>query len=417
MVKIIPLGGYGEIGRNCTYIEEGSDGLLLDLGLHVDRFSKNALPEMSLKALRSIGAIPNITDVKKKVKALFISHAHLDHLGALQFYKHLPFPVYGTPFSLAVIRQYNKKLNLKPVSFERNIKVGNIQVKFIHVTHSTIQSALILVKTKTARILYANDFRLDDAPTLGEPPDYEGIVAAKPDILILNSLNNEVMTTNPTEQSVARDMCSLLRKITKQKGLVVVTTFASHISRIKTIIDCAKRSGRTITLLGNSLHKYVKAAEEIGIDFEDVRVLKRPKKIENFLASLVDPSQHVLLVTGHQAEPSAVLSRMVRKGLYNFKKGDEVIFSCRVIPTPENEENRRALEALLEERNTNVTKEIHTSGHATRPDREKLLTLAQPKLVLPTHGTPELNNSVKLLAEQHGAQARILENGDVFVWP
>jgi ribonuclease J len=208
-------------------------------------------------------------------------------------------------------------------------------------------------------------------------------------------------------ESVAREMLKdVLLGTDNKDNLIIVTTFSSHIARLKSIIEFGQKLNRKIIFLGRSLAKYVKAAENIGIvDFsKDVEIVKYGRQIERMLKKVdKDREKYLLIVTGHQGEPKSVLYK-IAKGEFEFDlyPEDSVVFSCRTIPTPTNIENRDALENELKQTGVRIFKDIHQSGHAAREDLRDFINLVKPKNIIPAHGTKEMRDALAELCTEMG---------------
>ena len=365
-IEICSVGGYNEVGKNCTAIKVDDEVFILDMGIHLEPYIKFTEDEdilnINSNELVKVGAIPNLSVIKKwikKTKAIIPTHAHLDHVGAIPYLGNsFRAPIFCTPYTTAVIRAIlrNEKIQLKNPIKTLNINSSyqvtkDIKIEFINITHSTPQTVMVAMHTKHGIILYANDFKFDRYPTLGKKPDFKrleelgekGVLA-----LICDSTYAADDKKMPSE-SVAKEMLrDVLLGTVSKNNIIVVTTFSSHLARLKSIIEFGKKLHRKIVFLGRSLDKYVKAGEEIGIiNFsKDVEIVKYGKHIKKRLKQIEkDRKKYMLVVTGHQGEPKATLSKMAQ-GIFKFRfqPEDHIIFSCKTIPTPTNIHNREVLE-------------------------------------------------------------------------
>jgi ribonuclease J len=409
MIEICTVGGFSEVGKNMTAIKVDDEVIICDMGFFLPEIIRLQEEEvvrdkLSKKDLIKYGAIPNDEIIKKwknKVKAIVVTHCHLDHIGAIPHMgAQYNAPVIGTPYSIEVLKEIYKSEKIKPknqlkvLNSNAKIKISNkITIEFVNMTHSTPQTVMIAIHTPDGAIIYANDFKFDNHPVLGKKPNYkrleeigkDGVIA-----LIADSLYADANMKTPSEK-VARELLKDVLLGTNNKDhLVIVTTFASQIARLKSIIEFGKKMNRKIIFLGRSLHKYVTAAENINIvnfskDVELVgfasQVRKKLKEIEK------NPSKYLVVCTGNQGEPRAVLTRLALSELpFHFKPGDHVVFSCRVIPAPINIANRTMLEEKLKARGVRIFRDIHSSGHAAREDLRDLIHLVKPKHLFPAHG-------------------------------
>lgn len=425
-IEICTIGGFSEVGKNSTAIKIDHEVVILDMGLHMENYIRYTEDEdisaLSYEELLKVNAVPDyslIEDWKNKVVAIVPSHGHLDHIGAIPFSAEM-FPqaaVVCTPYTAEVLKSIfkdeglkipNKLISLNPNS---SYKISDkLTIELVHVTHSIPQASLIVVHTPYGKIIYANDYKFDRQPTLGQKPNFtrlKEIGDEKPLLLIVESLYADEHKKTPSE-SVAKQMLKdVMLGVHAEEKAMIVTTFSSHLARLKSIIELGKRINRKIVFLGRSLSKYVTAGQMINlINFEDEVVLVKHKAQVGKV--LRDISKHgkekyLLVVTGHQGEPKAVLSRMAREDLkFKFSQGDMVIFSCSVIPAELNKENRGTLERQLKEKGVRIFKDIHVSGHAAREDHRDLLELLRPKNIIPSHAGAERAEHIISLAEEMG---------------
>ena len=427
MIEIRAIGGYNCIGKNMTAIKVDDDVVILDMGLHLDNYIRYTEQEeediikISTADLLRAGAIPDdsvIHDWRHKVKAIIPTHAHLDHVGALIFLAHkYDAPILCTPFTKEVIKAIASDEEIKIKNHIKTLNVNSIyhisddlKVEFINMTHSTPQTVMVALHTKEGVILYANDFKFDNHPTIGKKPDYaklkhlgdKGVLA-----LICDSTGAKRDIKTPSEM-VAKEMLKdvMLGTGNKDKA-VIVTTFASHLARLKSIVEFGKKMNRKIVFLGRSLAKYVKAGENVGlINFsKDVEIVSFGSKIKKKLRHIEKSgrSSYLLVVTGHQGEPKATLSKMVDNQMpFKFFPEDHVIFSCTVIPSKINIENRERIEMKLKSHHVRIFKDIHASGHASREDLRDLINLVRPKHIIPAHGEEDMKKALAELAIEKG---------------
>jgi ribonuclease J len=441
MIEIIAVGGHSEIGRNCTAIVVDGEAILLDMGLHMENYINYTEDEDMKKfingeSLIKHNAVPNLNKIKNilpDVKALLVTHAHLDHIGAIPFLadRFSQAPVYGTPYSIEVLnailedekRHIDNSLIRKNVNSKFRVS-NNFEIEFINMTHSVPQTVMILIKTKYGDVLYSNDFKFDNNPTLGRKPNYKALkkIGASGNLkaLIVDSLYADDMRKTPSE-AIAKEMLKdVLLGTNSENKSVIVTTFSSHIARLKSIISLGKKMNRKIVLMGRSLTKYVKAAENIGlVDFsKDCKVVTYGSQIRKFFKKASHPEKYLFVVTGHQGEPNAVLGKLVNKKWLKFKQGDHVVFSSSIIPVEQNFINREALETELIKHKVRIFKDVHVSGHAGREDLRDLLDLVKPKFVIPAHGTKKKSLAMEELSLETGfnkEKIRILKNGQKII--
>jgi len=425
MIKIHTIGGYSEVGKNMTAIQIDDDYVLIDCGLFlppVVEIEEKERPYTTQK-LRAVGAIPNdlvLDDVKDKVIAILAGHAHLDHIGALPYLAdRYNADILATPFTLEVLRALYRDSNipiknkLKEVTPNSSCyihgKKTDYKVEFINITHSTLQVALIALHTPKGVILYANDFKFDNFPILGKKPNYErfrelaeeGVLA-----LIVDSLYADQDGKTPSEKIARNLLEDVLLTTENQNACIIVTTFSSHIARLKSIVDYGQQLGRKIVFIGRSLHKYVSAAARVNLApfVNDVKMLSYRHEIVKTLKLIEkNRSKYLIVCTGHQGEPGSVLDRLSRGELpFAFEKRDHVIFSSRVIPTPINVANKERVEKRLKEKGVRIFSDVHVSGHAYREDLRDLITMLKPKHIIPAHGEMSKLTALTELATEEG---------------
>ncbi|HLD42889.1 MAG TPA: RNase J family beta-CASP ribonuclease [Candidatus Nanoarchaeia archaeon] len=428
-VEIITVGGYDVVGRNCTAIKIDDDVIVFDIGIHLESYIQltedEDIKKFEVEDLIKVKAIPDLSVIehwKDKIRAIIPSHAHLDHVGAIPFlagrYK---APIICTPFTAAVLRAIIRdekipfKNRIKTVNTGSSIKITkDITAEFITVTHSTPQTAMVALHTKHGIIVYANDFKFDMSPTLGKTPDLKrlrqlgqkGVYA-----LVVESTYADDDRKMPSE-SVAKEMLrDAILDDEKEVQAILVTTFSSHIARLKSIIELGKKLGRKVIFLGRSLAKYVNAAEEVGIVHfsKEIEIVKYGNNIRKRLNELQPrKKKYLIVVTGHQGEPKATLAKIARD-VFKFRLDhrDKVIFSCNVIPTPTNEKNREHLERDLKHRRIRIFKGIHVSGHAARQDLQDLLEMLKPEHIIPSHGEEKMRKSLAGLCKEMGWKKNI----------
>ncbi len=435
MIEFMPVGGYSEFGRNMTAIKIDDEVVVIDMGLHMSNYI--ALHEahiskvLSTTLLQRHDAIPDfqlISHWAKKVKAIIPTHAHLDHIGAIPFIsKKFNADIICSPFTGEVLRAIlkddrrtipNKIRTLSPNSTYQISK--NIELQFISITHSTPEAVLVVIKTKYGNIVYSNDFKLDMTPTLGKAPDLKKIGDIGNVIAyIADCTNAKKEGTAPSESDAKEQLGDILHHNDFSQNGIIVTTFSSHIARLKAIVEYGRQLNRKVVFLGRSLSKYVEAAKSVGLyDFADVEIIRfKPNIMKKLNQISKNRSQYLTVVTGHQGEPQSVLSRMVDGGLkYHFKKDDVIIFSCRIIPNEINYAAREILENKLLDKKQNMYTDVHASGHGSKNDLTKMINLLKPKYFIPSHGESDSLIAFKDLVVELGYSedsVKIVKNGDL----
>jgi len=412
-MKIYTVGGFSEVGKNMTVVETKDDAFIFDMGLFlppiVELEEQERNKKYTEKRLRNLGAIPQdiILDklnIRNKVRAIFLGHAHLDHIGAIPYIaSRYNAEVIGTPFTIEVL---NSILRDEDIRIRNNIKMiqpnssytingrnKKFTVDFINITHSTPQTSMIALHTSEGIVLYANDFKFDNSPGLGKKPNYEKLreVAKKGvKVLIVDSLYSGNEQKTPSEK-IARGLLEDVMLTTDNENAgIIITTFSSHIARLKSIVDFGKQLKRRIIFAGRSLNKYVSAARKVKICpfYNDISLLSYRNQVQSALKKInKNRDQYLLVCTGHQGEPGSILDRLSRNELpFSFKNQDHAIFSSSVIPTPINVSNRNQLEKRLKKRGVRIFGNVHVSGHASREDLRDFINMINPEHIIPAHG-------------------------------
>ncbi len=432
-MEIHTIGGFNEVGKNMTAVKTGEDVVIFDAGVYLPAIIELQEEEMqqasySEKKLRSIGALPDDTLLDKfglrdKVRAILLGHAHLDHIGAIPYISYrYNAPVVGTPFTTAVLKKIieNEKTKIPNQikiaqpnsSFVVRGKNRNYEAEFINITHSTIQTSMIALHTPEGIVLYANDFKLDNNPILGLPPNYNALKKiAKQGVkaLVVDSLYSGDERKTPSEK-IARAMVEeVLLTIKNENSAIFVATFSSHIARLKSIVDFAKKLNRKVYFIGRSLNKYVSSAIEVNMcPFKkDIYIGSYKKQVASILKKVSRERERSLVVcTGHQGEPGSILDRLARKELpFDFRPNDNIIFSSKTIPTPVNKANKEQLDKRLKKSGVRVFDNVHVSGHAGREDLRDLISILNPENIIPAHGSTNQLTPMIELAREMGYRA------------
>jgi len=411
----IPLGGLGEFGMNMLALRSGDDIIVIDAGL--------MFPEQELLGVDIV--IPDITYLKQNkrmVRAIVLTHAHEDHIGAIPYIlRDLNVPIYGTTFTLAILR---KKLEehalldeakLIEVAPGQTTALGPFEIEYLHVTHSTIDCVALAVRTPVGVIIHTGDFKIDPTPVDGKPFDMhafarygqEGVLA-----LFSDSTNVERPGFTPSERAVCVRLEELFRAAPQK---VIVSCFSSSIHRIQQVIDIARQVGKKIGIVGRSMVDNIEIAHGLDkLHIPDGSVV-RPQDLRGY-----DPKRLVVLASGTQAEPLSALSRIAvdNHRLISIGENDTVILSARLIPG-----NEKAIFRMIDHlfrRRVLVYYEggrsapIHVSGHASQEEMKILLQLVKPKYFIPLHGEYRQLFRHAALAEQLGAvsgQVLLVESG------
>ncbi len=442
-IEIIGVGGYSEVGKNMTVVKYGDEAVILDMGFHlpslVDFEEKGGnRKHLTTKGLQKLGAIPDdsiLSSIKDNIKAIIPSHCHLDHIGAIPYLeREYNADIIATPYTAEVLNILAKdedlklKNNLVVKKAGSRVQVSkNIEVELINMTHSTLDAATIIVHTPDGKVVYTNDFKFDNKPIMGGKPDYKRLrkLGEEGDVrvLIQDALYAGKYMKTPSE-SVAREMLKDVMLGADNEGhSLIVTSFASHIARLKSAVEFGRKLDRKVVFLGRSLAKYVKAADNLGyVPFlQDVEIVTYARQVERKLQQIEKNRDKYLIVsTGNQAEPGAILTRIGNGKLpFKFMHDDHVIFSCKTIPVEPNITNRERLEKQLNKKGVRIFKDIHVSGHGAREDIRDMIDMIKPEKIIPGHGGKEqvepLQDLTELMGYKTGKDLIFLRDGKSLV--
>ncbi len=401
-VRIIPLGGMGEVGKNMTVYEYGNDIIIVDVGV--------GFPEEEMFGVDLV--IPDITylhDKLSRIRGIFITHGHEDHIGSLPYLLDElgnP-PIYGTPLTLGLIgvklreRRLLDKAILIPIGPDEAIEAGAFTIEPFRVCHSIPDAVGFGITTPAGLIVHTGDYKFDMTPVDGRPTDF-GKIAAFGNRGVLALVTDCVHVETPGFTASERVLEDAFDRIFAQTdGRIIVATFASLISRIQQVVDVAQRYGRKVCPIGRSMENNVEMA--LGMDYlhDPHRVLVDVKR-----ASELPPNRVAYVVTGSQGEPMAALSRMAGGDHRQLKimSGDTVIISATPIPGNETSVGRiiNNLFQLGADVIYSALTTVHVSGHASREELKLMLNLTRPKYVMPLHGEQRHLILYKRLAESMG---------------
>ncbi len=443
-MEICTVGGFEEVGKNMTAVKVGEDVFLFDCGFYlpgvIELQEENKIG-YTKRGLRRVGGIPDDRKLDElgwtnKVKALFLSHAHLDHVAGVPFLidRYPNAVIYGTPFTIRVLESLVEDAKIimpnkvKVVKSNSTHKIpgvpDEIKVEFVHTTHSTIDCTFVTLHTPEGSVFYALDYKFDDTPTLGSPPNYSRLKEIGENnvkLAIINTLYAGKEESNLSEKDADNMLKEAFGKVKDKKSAFFVTTFSSHIERLTNIVKHAKDTGREIVFLGRSMAKYVDCAIKAGnCPFKNqIKIMKYRRQINSFLKKVEsDRGKYLIVCTGHQGEENSILDR-VSKGEtpFRFRRGDNLIFSSSVIPTEVNIEARKQLDQKLEKIGVNLQKNVHVHGHGSKESKKKLINLVKPKIIIPSHGTREQEEDLICVAEEMGYKlgetSHLVKNGQV----
>lgn len=413
-LRVIPLGGLGEVGKNMTVIEYDGQMFVIDAGI--------MFPDENMYGVDVI--IPDfeyIRQNKNRIKAMFVTHGHEDHIGGIPYFmKEFPeVPIYASKLTAGMIinKLKHHKVDRSVVhtieSPEKVYKYGPVTISFFGTIHSIPDSLGIVIETPLGNVVHTGDFKIDYNPVDGNFIDFQrmGEICKKGvKVLLSDSTNAEKEGVSISEAAVAKKLKIEMMQAT---GRTVVATFASSLHRVKSIVEIAEQLGKKIIVTGNSMEKNIKLAIQLGFieaSPETIISVKSEKKYSK--------EELVILATGAQGETQAALNRLANDGNPNIKleEGDTVIFSSGVIPG--NEKQVGILINRLLKRNIKVVQksDIHTSGHGYQEEQKLLLSLLKPEYFIPCHGEYRMLVKHKEIATQVGVKPEnvfVCENGDV----
>ena len=412
-LRIIPLGGLGEIGMNLMVYEYEGAAIAVDCGM--------MFPDAATLGVDVI--VPDMTylfEQPAKLRAVFLTHGHEDHIGAVPFLvERLNVPVYGMPLALGFVRDKLEELAIDEIELRAlmprdAVEAGPFRVEAIQVTHSIVDAVGLAIRTPAGTIIHTGDFKIDHTPVDGRTTDIatfarygeEGVLA-----LLSDSTNALVPGHCPSERTVGGALADLFART---RGRIVVTTFASHIHRVQQVLDLAVRHRRKVFLVGRSLVDNIETADRLGY----VRFPREARPGAN--ARPEDFAEHevVIMSTGTQGEPASALSRMAvgEHKQIEIVRGDTVVISARTIPG-----NERAVAHLIDNlyrRGAEVLSwdnaDVHVSGHACQEELKLMLNLTRPKFFIPIHGTlRHLVHHAKLAQSVGVPHGMVITNGQV----
>jgi len=417
-LKIIPLGGQEEVGRNMTVFEYDKDIIILDMGLQ--------FPEEDMPGIDYI--VPNVSYLKgkeKNIRGVIFSHGHLDHIGAAPILlKKLGYPpIIGRDLTLALIKkkveEYAKQdisllKTMRIGSYSEKIKLGNFKVGFFEVEHSIMDSTGVTLETASGTVIHPGDWTMDKDGSEGKAITYEQLSKLpEPRILMLESIG--AVSTSTHKVSTKEMYANLERILSEATGRVIVGTFSSQIKRIGHILEYAEKIGKKVALDGYSMKMNVEIAKELGYIKAHKSTLIPVSEINNFPENKV-----ILICTGAQGEGNAVLSRIITDNhkYVRIKKNDTVIFSSSIVPG--NERTVQRLKDNLYRKSDNVIHsdimDVHTSGHCNQEDIRDMLRQVKPQIFVPVYANHFFLKESRNLAIKAGFTRDnifILDNGNI----
>ncbi|MEE6210499.1 RNase J family beta-CASP ribonuclease [Salarchaeum sp. III] len=441
-IEIATIGGYEEVGRQMTAVRAGDDIVIFDMGLNLSQVlihDNVETEQMHSLDLIDMGAIPDdrvMSELEGDVQAIVPTHGHLDHIGAISKLAHrYNAPIVASPFTLELVRdeiegeqKFGVENDLVEMEAGETMPIGErCELEFVHVTHSIIDAINPVLHTPEGAVVYGLDKRLDHDPVLEDPIDMkrfreigregEGVLA-----YIEDTTNAGRKGRTPSESVAQRELQDTIHSMEDYDGGIIATTFSSHVSRVSSLIEFAQEIGREPILLGRSMERYSGTAERMGrVNFPDnLGMFGHRKSVDRAFKRIMNEGKENFLpiVTGHQGEPRAMLTRMGRgETPYDIENGDKVIFSASVIPEPTNEGQRYQSEQLLRMQGARIYDEIHVSGHLREEGHYEMLNALQPQHVIPAHQNLEHFGKYAKLAKGEGYKLgrdlHLSDNGNI----
>jgi ribonuclease J len=410
----VPLGGSNEIGMNLNLYTIHGKWLMIDCGIG---FASDYLPGVEI-------VVPDISFImehKENLLGLVITHAHEDHLGAVPYlWRDLECPIYATPFTSAFLNHKLSEMGpgRKPKIIEIKpggaCEIGPFSLELVDLTHSIPEMQAVAVTTSAGVVMHTGDWKFDETPLVGPVSNYEQLTKygdGKVLAMVCDSTNVFVEGESGSEGEVRKHLVELISQCPQR---VVVTTFASNLARLTSIIFAAKEAGREVALAGRSLWRIVEAAKESGYLPGAMEFVKEAEMMNL-------PRQDVLLIcTGCQGEPRAALTRIARGEHQNIRltPGDTVIYSSRKIPGNETKINW-VMNRLVEKKIEVITEKdyfIHVSGHPARGELTRMYEMVRPQIAVPTHGEPRHLHEHAKLAKSLGVEETVEASNGAVVW-
>ena len=385
LLRVIPLGGLGEIGLNCLVLEYGDAAIAVDCGL--------MFPELHMLGVDLV--IPDLTYLQRlgeRFLGFVITHGHEDHVGALPYIlRDLPARVYATPMAAGLLTEKLREHNLLDstqldvVRPRQTWEMGPFTIEAVHMTHSIVDAVALAIRTPVGTVIHSGDFKLDQTPIDDAASDLQRLAEYATDgvlLLLSDSTNAEREGYTPSERTVRGDID---RIFSEAPGKIFFSTFSSHVHRLTQVLQLSQRHGRRVVTVGRSMHNSLKIASQLGY-------LECPPSLFADISELrhLDPRQVTLLITGSQGEPLSALIRIAvgDHGQVRMEPDDAVVLSSRIIPG--NEKSISNMINHIYRRGARVhhaaNAQVHVSGHASQEELKLLLRLVRPRYFVPVHG-------------------------------
>ena len=415
-VRLVSIGGIGEIGKNCTVIEYGDDAIVLDCGI--------TFPDAEMFGVDLV--LPNfgyLREIRHKLRAFVITHGHEDHIGALPYaLREFNLPIYGSRLTLGLVGVKLEepglldRADLRVVAARETVTIGPFSCQFFDVCHSIPDAMGVAIHTPIGTIVHTGDFKIDHTPVDGVPPDFQTLGRLGEDgvlLLMSDSTYADQPGHTPSEAVISE---TLDRIFNDAPGRIIVATFSSLISRVQQVIDAAFAYGRRVCFVGRSMERNVGVARDLGyLQIPDAGMVVDPRDLRNYPAD-----EMAVICTGSQGEPRSALVRLANRDhrFIDLMPDDTVVVSAASIPG--NEEAVNQTIDRLARQGARVLYErvmpVHVSGHASQEDLKFMLTTLRPKFFMPVHGEYRHLEEHRRLAERVGVDAEhvlVAESGSI----
>ena len=415
-VRVVSVGGIGEIGKNCTVIEYGDDAIVLDCGI--------TFPDAEMFGVDLV--LPNfgyLREIRHKLRAFVITHGHEDHIGALPYaLREFDLPIYGSRLTLGLVGVkleepgLRDQADLRVVEARETVTIGPFRCQFFHVCHSIPDAMGIAIHTPVGTIVHTGDFKIDHTPVDGVPPDFqtlgrlgdEGVL-----LLMSDSTYADQPGHTPSEAVIAE---TFDRVFNDAPGRIIVATFSSLISRVQQVVDAAYAYGRRVCFVGRSMERNVRVARDLGyLQVPDDAMEVDPRNLRDYPAD-----ELAIVCTGSQGEPRSALVRLANHDhrFIDILPDDTIVVSASAIPG--NEEAVNQTIDRLARQGANVLYErlvpVHVSGHASQEDLKFMLSTLRPRFFMPVHGEYRHLQEHRRIAERVGVDAEhvlVAESGSI----
>ena len=415
-LKVIPLGGLGEIGKNLTVFETEEDIILVDCGLK--------FPDENMYGIDIV--IPEFTyliEKRNKIRGLFLTHGHEDHIGAIPYLlKQINIPIYGTKLTMGLLKnklvehKLDESTKLHIVKRGHTVHVKGFSVEFVTSNHSIPDSCALYITSPYGKVFHTGDFKVDYTPVDNQQINLQrmaAIGAQGVDLLIADSTNAEREGATKSEASVGRTFMSLFKEGIDKR--IIVATFATNVHRVQQIFDAAKKFKRKVAISGRSMVNVISVAKELKyLKFND-NIMIELNEVDNY-----PPERVVILTTGSQGEPMAALSRMANGEHRQYKLSNEDFVIISATPIPGNEKTVAEVINSLFELGAEVVYQgaegIHVSGHAQKEELKLMHSIIKAKYFMPAHGEYKMLSKHKELAMELGMKEEnifVMKNGDI----